>query len=142
LGVVRSVAADLDISPERAWNLYSHPAAWPAWAPHLRGASGLTGHGGEVRAGARGLVWVLGVVPLPVKVTWVDRGNSWSWKVGPVEMDHVVESRENGGCRVALVFHGSSLVEQLCLALYGGPAHLFLRNMGRVGKTHPPAAGS
>jgi hypothetical protein len=137
--VVRSVAADLDISPERAWALYARPEAWPAWAPHLRGASGLTSHRGEVRAGARGLVWVMGVVPLPVRVTWVDRGHSWSWKVGPVEMDHVVEPREDGGCRVAMVFRGSGLIEQLCLALYGGPAHLFLRNMGRVGRSQPPA---
>jgi Polyketide cyclase / dehydrase and lipid transport len=139
LEAVRSVAADLDITPERAWTLYSHPADWPSWAPHLRGASGLTGYRGEVRAGARGLVWVLGVLPLPVKVTWVDRGHSWSWKVGPVEMDHVVEEREDGGCRVAVVFRGSGLVEQLCLALYGAPAHLFLRNMGRVGKAQPGA---
>ena len=130
---MRSVAADLDISPERAWELYSHPDAWSAWAPHLRGASGLTGYRGEVRAGSRGLVWLLGFAPIPVKVTWVDRGKSWSWKVGPVEMDHVVEPRENGGCRVALVFRGPGLLERLVAAIYGAPAQLLLRNMGRVG---------
>ncbi|MDX6665595.1 MAG: hypothetical protein QOG68_1801, partial [Solirubrobacteraceae bacterium] len=40
-GFVRSVTVDLDIAPERAWELYSHPDAWSAWAPHIRGASGL-----------------------------------------------------------------------------------------------------
>ena len=131
---MRSVAADLDITPERAWELYSHPDSWASWAPHLRGASGLTGYRGEVRAGSRGLVWLLGFAPVPVKVTWVDRGHSWSWKVGPVEMDHVVEPRENGGCRVALVFRGpTALLERVAAVLYGTPARLFLRNMGRVG---------
>lgn len=135
---MRSVSADLDISPERAWALYARPEAWSAWAPHMRGASGLTTYRGEVRAGARGLVWLLGVAPVPVSVTWVDRGHSWSWRVGPVEMDHVVEPRD-GGCRVALVFRGPALVERICAALYGTPAQLFLRNMGRVGTLPPPA---
>jgi hypothetical protein len=131
---VRSVRADLDITPERAWELYSHPDAWPRWAPHLRATSGLTGYRGEVRAGSRGLVWLLGFAPIPVKVTWVDRGHSWSWKVGPVEMDHVVEPRDNGGCRVALVFRGpSAFLERVAAVLYGTPAQLLLRNMGRVG---------
>jgi hypothetical protein len=48
-------------------------------------------------------------------------------------MDHVVEPRD-GGCRVALVFHGSNLVERLAALVYGTPAQLFLRNMGRVGR--------
>ena len=129
---MRSVAADLDIAPERAWELYSHPDAWREWAPHLRGASGLTGYRGEVRAGASGLVWVLGA-PLPARITWVDRGHSWSWRIGPVEMDHVVEPREGGGCRVALVFRGPELLERLVATFYGAPARLLLRNMGRVG---------
>ena len=132
---MRSVAADLDITPERAWELYAQPGQWPAWAPHLRGASGLTGYGGEVRAGARGLVWLLGFAPIPVRVTWVDRGHSWSWKIGPIEMDHVVEPREEGGCRVALVFRGSGVVESVAALVYGKPAQLFLRNMGRAGRS-------
>lgn len=130
---MRSVAADLDITPERAWQLYAQPEEWPSWAPLLRGASGLTGYRGEVRAGARGLVWVLGVAPLPAKITWVDRGHSWSWRVGPIDMDHVVEPRDDGGCRVALVFRGPALLEKLIATVYGAPARLLLRNMGRVG---------
>ena len=79
-------------------------------------------------------LWLLGFAPIPVKVTWVDRGHSWSWKVGPVEMDHVVEPRDNGGCRVALVFRGpSAFLERVAAVLYGTPAQLLLRNMGRVG---------
>jgi len=134
---VRSVAANLDISPERAWELYARPDAWSRWAPHIRGAWGVTGPSGEVRANARGLVWLLGVAPIPVRITWVDRGQSWSWKIGPVEMDHIVEPRDGGGCRVALVFRGGAMLERLAVALYGAPAHLFLRNMGRVGGLGP-----
>ncbi len=134
LDLVRSVTADLDISPERAWELYARPDEWSSWAPHLRGARGLTGYRGVVRANSRGLVWLLGFAPVPVRVTWVDPGHSWSWKVGPVEMDHIVEAREGGGCRVALVFRGEAVIEQLAAALYGAPAQLLLRNMGRVGR--------
>jgi hypothetical protein len=130
---VRTVSADLDITPARAWELYSRPDAWSSWAPHMRGGAGLTSYRGEVRAGASGLVWLLGVAPVPVSVTWVDRGHSWSWRIGPVEMDHIVESRDDGGCRVALVFRGPALLEQACATIYGTPAQLFLRNMGRVG---------
>ena len=131
---MRSVAAELDIPPEKAWELYSHPDAWSSWAPHLRGASGLTGYRGEVRAGARGIVWVLGLAPVPAKITWVDRGHSWSWRVGPIDMDHVVEPREDGGCRVAIVFRGPLVLERLVATFYGAPARLLLRNMGRVGR--------
>lgn len=138
---MRSITADLEISPDDAWALYARPDGWSQWAPHIRGAMGLTSYRGEVRAGARGLVWLLGVAPVPVKVTWVDRGHSWSWRVGPVEMDHVVEARDGGGCRVALVFRGPPVVEQLCAAIYGTPAQLFLRNMGRVGKLSARANG-
>jgi len=132
---MRSVAADLDISPERAWELYSHPDEWASWAPHMRGASGLTGYSGEVRAGARGLFWLLGFAPIPVKVTWVDKGHSWSWRLGPIDVDHVVEPNDDGGCRVAMVIHGPSVVEDIAAAVYGAPAQFFLRNMGRVGKS-------
>jgi hypothetical protein len=136
---VRTVSADLDISPRRAWILYSHPRAWPAWAPHMRGAWGLTNGAGEVKPNARGVVW-LGLAPIPVKVTWVDEGRSWSWKVGPLEMDHIVEPREDGGCRVALTVRGPGLLEDVSAAIYGLPAQLFLRNMGRVGRRGPPSA--
>jgi hypothetical protein len=95
-----------------------------------------------VRAGASGIVWLLGFAPIPARVTWVDRGHSWSWKVGPVEMDHVVEPREGGGCRVALVFRGPALLEDVVAALYGTPAQLFLRNMGRVGRLSGSATPS
>jgi hypothetical protein len=129
---VRTVSADLDIPPGRAWELYAHPRAWRAWAPHMTAALGLTNGAGEVKPNARGLVF-MGPVPVPVKVTWVDEGHSWSWKVGPLEMDHIVEARENGGCRVALTVRGPGLLEDVSAALYGLPAQLFLRNMGRVG---------
>ena len=130
---MRSVSADLDISPGRAWLLYAHPRAWPAWAPHMRGAWGLTNGAGEVKPGARGVVW-FGVMPVPVKITWVDEGHSWSWQVGPLEMDHIVEAREDGGCRVALTVRGPGVLEDVSAAIYGVPAQLFLRNMGRVGR--------
>jgi hypothetical protein len=136
---VRSVAADLDIPPEQAWHLYSHPGEWASWAPHMRGASGLTGYNGEVRAGARGIVWLLGFAPIPVKVTWVDKGHSWSWRLGPIDIDHVVEPNEHGGCRVAMVIHGPSVLEDVAAAVYGAPAQFFLRNMGRVGRLSAPA---
>jgi hypothetical protein len=56
---------------------------------------------GEVRAGARGAVRVLGFLPLPVAVLEVEPPHRWSWRVGPIVMTHRV-APDPLGCRVAL----------------------------------------
>jgi ligand-binding SRPBCC domain-containing protein len=66
---MRSWSADSSAPPSVAWALLSRPDAWPAWSPHVRGAWGLGD--GEVRAGAHGAARLLGVVPVPARITEV-----------------------------------------------------------------------
>jgi hypothetical protein len=120
----------LDTDPETAWRLYSRPENWPKWAPHMRGASRITGPGGEVRAGARGIAWM--PMPVPVRVTEVHRGKRWSWRIGPVEFDHVVEPRPGGGCTVALQCRTLKALEPVVAAAYAPVSALSFRNMDRI----------
>lgn len=62
---VRSSAA-----PDEVWRLMARPAAWSAWAPHVRGAWGLGDP--EVEPGRRGAARLLGAVPVPARIEAVD----------------------------------------------------------------------
>src|SRR5512134_49644 len=84
---------------ERAWPLLARPERWSAWAPHLRGAWGLGKP--EVHVGAVGAARLLGVVPVPASVVRKQPGCSWTWRVGPVELTHLVETADRG-CVVAV----------------------------------------
>ncbi|CAB4930308.1 unannotated protein [freshwater metagenome] len=75
--------------PEAVWPLLARPDRWNEWAWHVRGAWGLGSP--EVRAGARGAVRLLGGVPVPVRITGVDRGRSWGWQAGPLHFVHRVD---------------------------------------------------
>jgi hypothetical protein len=94
--------------PARAWELISRPQEWSSWAPHVRGAWGLSD--GEVRVGARGYARLLGVVPIPATITAVDPGRLWTWQVGPVEMIHRVEPTVDG-CTVAVEISAPAPIE-------------------------------
>src|SRR5829696_7446303 len=118
---MRSWSAESDGSPAAAWALISRPGAWPQWAPHVRGAWGLGS--GEVRAGDAGAARLLGVAPVPVAITAVDRPRSWTWRVaGLVDMEHRVQPR-GSGCTVA--------IEVRALA-YGPVIGLTLRRLARL----------
>src|SRR3954454_21916316 len=95
---MRTWTADSEASPRAAWALLSHPRAWPAWAPHLRGAWGLGEP--EIREGAGGAARLLGVMPVPAKIT-AKAERSWTWRVGPATLVHRVEPRA-AGCTVAI----------------------------------------
>ena len=78
---MRSWSADSSAPPSAAWALLSRPEAWAAWSPHVRGAWGLGD--GEVREGAHGAARLLGIVPVPARITAKSR-RSWTWQVGLV----------------------------------------------------------
>lgn len=118
--------------PATAWRLYAEPRRWSSWAPHVRGAWGL-GHP-EVRAGARGAVRLLGLIPVPARVTSKGPGRSWSWRVGPVELVHRVEARA-GGCVVALDILAPAPLEAALRRTYGPLTAMLLRNLARVAET-------
>lgn len=127
---MRTFHATCAAPPATAWALYARPAEWSRWAPHLRGAWGLSGPDGEVRAGARGAVRLLGAVPIPAQIVSVDAGRAWTWQVGPVTMTHRVEPAPDGaGCTVALDLAAPAPLEPIVAATYGPLVRLLLRRL-------------
>lgn len=115
--------------PEQAWALVARPGRWSRWAPHVRGAWGLGEP--EVTPGARGAVRLLGFLPVPARVTGKRAGRWWSWRVGPVEIDHRVEPR-GSGCSVAVDLRAPAPLESLLRVSYGPAVALLVRNLARV----------
>src|SRR3954451_19391893 len=120
-------SADSQASPRAAWALMSRPRAWPAWAPHIRGAVGLGR--GEVEQGATGCAGLLGVVPVPVRVADKDPGRSWTWLAPGVTIVHRVIAREEG-CRVAVELDGP--LAPLLALTYGPVIQLSLNRLARI----------
>ena len=80
-----------------------------------------------MEAGARGAVLLLGVVPVPARVTAKEPGRSWTWRVGPVELEHRVEPLGTGST-VAI-----ELRAPLPISLAYGPlVGLLVKNLSRV----------
>lgn len=115
--------------PEVAWALVAQPARWHEWAPHVRGACSLGEP--EVRTGARGFARLLGVVPVPARVTAKRPGRAWTWRVGPVELVHRVERRGRGSL-VAVDLHAPAPLEAALRATYGPLVAVLVRNLARV----------
>jgi len=125
---MRTWTADSEASPGAAWALMSRPQAWPAWAPHVRGAWGLGSP--EVREGALGAARLLGVIPMPAKIT-AKSARSWTWQVGPATMVHRVVERP-GGCTVAIDLRAPGPLEPLLAATYGPVMQLTLNRLART----------
>jgi hypothetical protein len=125
---MRTWTAASDAPPEAAWALLARPDAWSEWAPHLRGAWGLGAP--EVRQGALGAARLLGVIPVPAKIT-ARSGRSWTWRVGPAELDHRVVDAP-GGCVVSIALHAPGPLEPLLAATYGPVIQLMLNRLARV----------
>ena len=125
---MRTFTADSKASPGAAWELLARPDAWSAWAPHVRGSWGLGSP--EVREGAFGFARLLGVIPVPAKITAKDDA-SWTWRVGPIELVHRVVPRERG-CTVAIDLHAPGSLEPALAAIYGPVIQSMLDRLARV----------
>jgi hypothetical protein len=121
-------------SPARAWSLLARPERWHEWAPHVRGARGLGDP--EVRAGARGAAMLLGVLPVPARVTAKRDRRSWTWRVGPVEMDHRVQAHGQGSM-VAIEIRAPGAVEAILRVNYGPVVAVLVRNLARAAEGRP-----
>ena len=119
---------------ERVWELLARPERWREWAPHVRGARGLGSP--EIEMGARGAVLLLGALPVPARITRKRRGRSWSWQVGPVEIEHRVEPRA-GGCSVIVELRAPAAVALPLRVTYGPLVAVLVRNLARVASTTP-----
>lgn len=118
-------------SPDVAWSLVARPDRWHEWSPHIRGAWSLGRP--EVEKGARGAVRLFGVVPVPARITAVAPGRSWTWRVGPVDMDHRVEAGADGkGSLIGVDLRAAPAVEAVLRVTYGPVVQLLVKNLARV----------
>jgi hypothetical protein len=125
--------AESTADPDVAWALLARPGRWHEWAPHVRGAWGLDDEDGQVRRGALGAARLLGAVPVPARIVDVVPNRSWSWRVGPVLMDHRVEPRPGGGgCVVAIELQARPPVEALLRASYGPVVGALVARLARL----------
>lgn len=105
----------------------------------MRGAIGVGTP--EVEVGARGVVRLFGIAPVPARVTAKRAGRSWSWRVGPVELHHRVE-RRNEGCAVAIDMVAPAPLETALRVGYGPLVELLVRNLARVAARAEGGEGS
>jgi hypothetical protein len=120
-------------SAEAAWTLLARPPEWSVWAPHVRGAWGLGD--GELRAGDIGAARLFGVVPVPVRITAVEPGRSWTWRVGAiVDMEHRVRPHERG-CTLAIDLSAPRPLEAGLAKAYGPVIALALERLARAIET-------
>ena len=115
-------------SPATAWALISQPDRWPEWAPHLRGGWGLGFP--EVEPGSRGAASLLGAVPVPATILAKDPGRSWTWRVGPVEMDHRVRPAGTGS-EIEVELRAAAPIAAALRLTYGPAVALLVRNLAR-----------
>ena len=116
------------------WALVARPGNWSRWAPHVRGADGLGAP--EVKLGAHGSARLLGVIPVPARITAKRRGSLWSWQVGPLTIRHRV-STVAGGTLVAIELDAPAALEPVLRLTYGPVVALLLRNLTRVAEAEP-----
>jgi hypothetical protein len=114
---MRTFAVATRAPADVAWRLLARPEDWRRWSPHVRGAWQLGAP--EVRRGALGAARLLGVVPVPARITAKHAGRSWTWRVGPVQMVHRVEPGADGGATVAIDLSAPGPLEPALAVAYG-----------------------
>ncbi len=97
---VMRIAASGPRSIEEVWADYTHPSAWPSWAPQIRSVHGV---GDPITAGDRGVVHGPVVLRVPFRIESIDQvARRWTWRVGvgplSVVLDHGVDAMEAGCC--------------------------------------------
>jgi hypothetical protein len=137
---MRTFSATSAAPPEATWRLLSRPDDWARWSPHLRGAWGLGDE--EVEKGALGAARLLGVIPVPARVTG-KRGRTWTWRVGlgMVEMVHRVEPADDGGSIVSIDLLAPRPLEDVVAVAYGPLIGISLRRLAARAEEEAAAGG-
>ncbi len=115
--------------PQATWALVASPERWPEWAPHVRGGWHLGSP--EVKEGSIGAIRLFVAVPVPAKITKVDPGHSWEWRVGLVAMDHIVEPVD-GGSRVTVTISAPGPLEAAVARTYGPVLGRLVERLARI----------
>ncbi|CAN5477024.1 hypothetical protein BH10ACT11_BH10ACT11_14790 [soil metagenome] len=116
-------------SPATVWSLYAEPARWKEWAPQVRSPKGLGDT--AVTEGAQGSIRLGGALPVAARIISVDPGRSWSWKVGPVVLDHGVRPAREGSV-IEIGIEAPRALETAMRAAYLPVVRLVLANLARV----------
>ena len=129
---MRTYSAATGAPPEAVWDLMARPDEWGRWSPHVRGGWGLGTP--EVREGATGAAGLLGLVPIPARITGKRAGRSWTWRVGLglVEMVHRVEPRAGGGSVVSIDLIAPGPLERVLALAYGPVIDVSLRRLAEA----------
>jgi uncharacterized protein YndB with AHSA1/START domain len=91
------VARRITASPAAAWRVLTEPACWPRWGPSVRAVDAADE---RLRPGSTGRVQTPVGVWVPFRVTHLDPGHRWAWRVaGVAATGHRVEP-DPDGCRV------------------------------------------
>jgi hypothetical protein len=85
----------------------------------------------EVLKGARGYARLLGVLPVPARITAKRKGRSWTWRVAALTLVHRVEPRGRGSL-VAIDIEAPRALEPVVRATYGPVVGLLVRRLARV----------
>jgi hypothetical protein len=132
------VGADSAATPAAVWALLAVPARWPAWSPHIRRADS---HPGPVEVGDEVRVRSYGPVAVRTRITRVDDGRRWDFRVLSVpspwrlEAAHAVVARD-AGSRVVVGMRlsgpGTPLLGIAFLNAYRPLAALAVRRLARL----------
>ncbi len=133
----REYAADSSASPAVAWSLIAEPERWHEWAPHLRGAWRLGSR--EVEEGRLGAARLLGVIPIPARITAKREGRSWTWRAGPLELDHAVHPTPVGS-RITMTLSAPGPLEDVLAATYGPVVQRLVNRLARVAASSSSSA--
>jgi uncharacterized protein YndB with AHSA1/START domain len=131
---------------ERVWDLLATPATWPSWAPHMSHVSGADAREGapvRIHEGQHLRIHsLLPAVVVPVTVTAVDEGTSWTMQarlpLGSIRSGHTVTTGPGGGdhdmtiVTVSLRWSGPRLIGLPLLQAYRPIAALSLRRLLRL----------
>ena len=131
----RVYAADCTATPDEVWSLIAQPRRWAEWAPHVRGAWNLGAP--EVETGKLGAAKLLGVLPVPAKITDKRPGRSWTWRVGPLELVHAVHPTPVGS-RVSMTIDAPWPIE----ATYGPVVGLMVKRLAAVSSASASSTSS
>lgn len=123
------VNVESEAPPERVWELYAQPKRWKEWAPHIRSPRELGSP--EVEPGASGRIHLAGLAPVWAEVTAKRPGQSWTWRVGLVELTHTVAPRNGGGSTIGLEMRAPAPMEMAIRMGYAPITKLLLKNLAR-----------
>lgn len=125
----KTSAIESEVPAERLWAMVARPDRWHEWSPYVRGAEGLGSP--EVEAGSTGRVILRGGISLPAEVTEVIPGRSWAWRVGGIEVDHVVTPTGDGS-RLAMEVGSTGGPWSIAARLYAPVVGLIARRIVAV----------